>query len=93
MAQNLGHSIYRLRSKLNLSQKNFGCLIGTSAMNVSRYERDQHPVPSHVLLKLGGLAKQAGMDGWVYLRLVGVTPEEARAMLGRTRAATGKGRR
>ena len=82
---NLGDSILKLRNHLNLSQEMFGALIGTSAMNVSRYERNQHPVPGHTSLALGLLAGKAGMDGWLYWELAGITRTDARAMLGDTK--------
>jgi hypothetical protein len=93
MAQNIGRDILKLRMKVDLGQKNFGALIGTTAMNVSRYERDQHPVPGRTLLALGLLARKAGLDGWGYWELTGLTRADARAALGGVHArATGAGR-
>ena len=88
MAQNIGRDILKLRMKVDLGQKNFGALIGTTAMNVSRYERDQHPVPGRTLLALGLLAKQAGLDGWLYWELAGLTREDVRVALGGAHART-----
>jgi len=92
MAQNIGRDILKLRMKVDLGQKNFGALIGTTAMNVSRYERDQHPVPGRTLLALGLLARKAGLDGWGYWELAGLTRADARSMLEqrRVRAAASR---
>jgi hypothetical protein len=93
MAQNIGRDILKLRMKVDLGQKNFGALLGTTAMNVSRYERDQHPVPGRTLLALGLLAKQAGSDGWLYWELAGLTRADARAALAPAHARATAGRR
>jgi transcriptional regulator with XRE-family HTH domain len=93
MVQGIGRDILNLRNKIDLSQKNFGALIGTTAMNVSRYERDQHPVPGRTLLALGLLAKQAGLKGWLYWELAGLTRADARAALAPAQARAAAGSR
>jgi hypothetical protein len=82
MNQHLGPNIYQLRKHLNLGQEMFGCLLGCTAIAISRYERDLHPVPSHTLLRLGLLAKQAGVvDCWCFWEEAGLTRSDARAAL------------
>jgi transcriptional regulator with XRE-family HTH domain len=93
MVQGIGRDILKLRMKIDLGQAAFGALVGTTAMNISRYERDQHPVPGRTLLALGLLAKQVGLNGWLYWELVGLTRADARAALAPAHARAAAGSR
>lgn len=93
MAQGIGKLIEKLRNTLELNQSDFGALLGTTAMSVSRWERDVNLPESRELLKLGLLAKETRIDGWNFWRLAGITPADARTMLGKaTVPAAGAGR-
>ena len=67
---------------MGLNQAEFGRLLGVTAMSVSRWERNANPVPSRTLLALGLLARKAGMDGWSFWELAGLTRKDARHALG-----------
>lgn len=88
----VGREIEKLRNKIDLSQARFADLLGTTAMSISRYERGLHPVPSRALLALGLLARKAGMNGWSFWELAGLTRADARTMLEqrRVRAAASR---
>jgi transcriptional regulator with XRE-family HTH domain len=81
MAMGLGNKLEKLRNRLDLNQATFGEIFGTTAMAVSRWEREQNPIPSRVLLGLGLLARNAGLDGWLFWEAAGVTRADAHAML------------
>lgn len=83
MAQMIGSDIEKLRNKMGLNRAEFGRLLGVTAMSVSRWERNANPVPSRTLLPLGLLARKAGMGGWSFWELAGLTRKDAQAMLGR----------
>jgi transcriptional regulator with XRE-family HTH domain len=82
MAQMIGPEIEKLRNKMGLNQAEFGRLLGAGAMSISRYERNANPVPSRTLLALGLLARKAGMEGWGFWELAGLTRAGARHALG-----------
>jgi DNA-binding transcriptional regulator YiaG len=71
--------IDELRAKLELSQADFGKIFDTTAMTVSRWERGHSRPDGRALLKLGLLAKQQSMNGWMFWQLVGVTRADALA--------------
>jgi transcriptional regulator with XRE-family HTH domain len=83
MAQMIGPEIEKLRNKMGLNQAEFGRLLGLTAMVVCRWERGVNRVPSRTLLALGLLKREAGMDGWSFWELAGLTRKDAQAMLGR----------
>lgn len=85
MAQ-LGQQIEKLRYKLGMSQTDLGKLLGTTAMSVSRWERDVNLPESRELLALGLLARKAGMYGWCFWQEAGLSRADARAALGRDHA-------
>lgn len=77
----LGQQIKRLRLKMRLSQSEFGNLLDTSAMSVSRWERDINLPDARELIRFGVLAQNSGLNGWRYWRLAGVTEADAHTML------------
>jgi DNA-binding XRE family transcriptional regulator len=94
MVQKIGNEIEKLRNKMWLNQARFADQFGATAMTVSRWERDVNAIPSRALLRLGVLANKAGMDGWRFWELAGLTRSDARSLLGRSDArATAAGRR
>lgn len=54
--------ILNLRAKLNLSQEEFGKLIGASLISVSRWERGEHEPTKLVKVRLKDLAKQYNVE-------------------------------
>ena len=54
--------ILTLRAKLNLSQEEFGKLIGASLISVSRWERGEHEPTKLVKVRLKELAKEHNID-------------------------------
>lgn len=50
--------ILNLRAKLNLSQEEFGKLVGASLISVSRWERGEHEPTKLVKVRLIELAEQ-----------------------------------
>ena len=88
MAVSIAHHITKLRKKMAMNQTEFGKLFDTTAMSVSRWEKDVHPPDARSLFKLGILAKGFRMDGWVFWAKAGITRAEVRSALApRTRAA------
>jgi DNA-binding transcriptional regulator YiaG len=69
--------IDRLRAKLELSQRDFAKILDTTAMSISRWERGENLPDGRALLKMGLLAKQQSMDGWMFWHLAGVTRADA----------------
>ena len=53
--------ILSLRAKLNLSQEEFGKLIGASLISVSRWERGEHEPTKLVKVRLTELAEKNGV--------------------------------
>ncbi len=80
MAMTIGAAITELRKKMGLNQTQFGKLFRTTAMSVSRWERDENAPKARDLLTLGIMAKTAGLNGWFYWRRAGVTPMYAQAI-------------
>ena len=62
MAINYPKAIVMLRSKLNLSQEEFGKLIGASLVSVSRWERGEFEPTKLVKVRLKDLAKENNVD-------------------------------
>lgn len=89
---NIGQQVGEVRSKLGLNQSDFGELFRTSAMSVSRWERSINLPSSRELIKLGLLARERHLNGWLFWRLAGLAPNDARAALSqeKTRAAAGR---
>jgi transcriptional regulator with XRE-family HTH domain len=79
--RHVGQQIEALRNKLGLNQTEFGKLFTKTAMSVSRWERDENLPSSRELIRLGLLAEEAGVNGWQFLGLGGLTQADARAML------------
>ena len=77
----IGQQIASLRLKMDLNQNNFAKYFGVSAMAVSRWERNVNEPSARELIRLGLLARQAGLDGWAYWDLAGITQSDARAAL------------
>ena len=90
---NIGQQVEEVRSKLGLNQSDFGKLFRTSAMSVSRWERSINLPSSRELIRLGLLAKESQLNGWLFWRLAGLAPNDARVLLSqeKTRAAAGRG--
>ncbi len=86
MATKISQQIERLRLKLAMSQTDFAKNFRTSAMTISRWERGQNPPDASCLLKLGLMAKQQQMDGWMFWTEAGLTREQALTALGRDKA-------
>jgi transcriptional regulator with XRE-family HTH domain len=82
----IGGKIEKLRLQLGMSQTDLGRLLKTSAMSVSRWERGVNAPSSRELLRLGLLAKRAGVDGWEFWNLAGISKECAREMLAGNRS-------
>lgn len=78
MPQLLGTNILDLRIRLNLNQSDFGKMLTTSAMTISRWERDNVKPPSGALLKLGIAAKKEGLNGWPFWEAAGLSRSDAR---------------
>ncbi len=83
MAPTIGQQIERLRIKLAMSQTEFGKRFHMTAMSVSRWERNVNAPEAQDLLKLGLMAKQVGMDGWMFWNEAGLTRDHARTALAR----------
>ncbi len=81
MATTIGQQIERLRLKYAMSQTDFAKKFRTSAMSVSRWERGVNEPEAHDLLRLGLMAKQVGMDGWMFWNEAGLTRDHARTAL------------
>jgi transcriptional regulator with XRE-family HTH domain len=81
MTQSIGQQIENLRDKLKLNQSDFAALLRTTSMSVSRWERDVNLPESRMLLKLGLLAREAGVYAWGFWQEAGLTRAEARAAL------------
>ena len=58
MAVNYSKAIVMLRSKLNLSQEEFGKLIGVSFVSVSRWERGEFKPTKIVKVRIDELLKK-----------------------------------
>jgi transcriptional regulator with XRE-family HTH domain len=70
--------IKSLRSKLRLSQSEFGKRLKHSAMAVSRWERGEQPPSANCYL---GMAKVAGRSfGWLFWNLAGITEHDIQRM-------------
>ncbi len=81
MAQNIGRNIEDLRNQMAMNQSDFGKMFKTSAMSISRWERNENLPGAHDLLQLGLLAQKVGTNGWMYWQLAGLARTDARAML------------
>ena len=77
MASKISHQIERLRLKLGMSQAEFATLFNTSAMSISRWERNSNLPDARALLKLGIMAKNQQMDGWMFWNVAGLTRDVA----------------
>ena len=86
MATKVGQQIEKLRIKLNMSQTNFGQLLRTTAMTVSRWERGVNLPDAHDLFKLGLMAKQVAIDGWMFWNEASLTRDHALTALARDKA-------
>lgn len=64
-----------LRLSLGLSQTEFGKIMGTSAMSVSRWERGENPSSSRAYLKMAKIAPTKA-DAWRFLRHAGLTRQD-----------------
>ena len=62
MAINYPKAIVMLRSKLNLSQEEFGKLIGASLVSVSRWERGEFEPTKIVKVRIEELLKKHGIE-------------------------------
>lgn len=58
---NYAKAIVILRSKLNLSQEEFGKLVGTSLASVSRWERGEFEPTKIVKIRIDELLKENGI--------------------------------
>ncbi len=77
MARTIGQQIERLRLRFAMSQTDFGKKFRASAMTISRWERGENLPDARSLLKLGLIAKQQRMDGWMFWNEVGLTRDHA----------------
>ncbi len=73
----IGQQVEEVRSKLRLNQSDFGKLFRTSAMSVSCWERSKNLPSSRELIRLGLLAKEWQLNGWLFWRLAGLAPNDA----------------
>ena len=78
---NIGKQVDSLRLTMNLTQTDLSKHFGVSAMSVSRWERNVNSPTASELIKLGLLAKDAGLDGWPFWNLAGITRTDARKAL------------
>ncbi len=86
MGSKIGRQVERLRLKLNMSQTTFATLFKTSAMTISRWERGENLPDASALLKLGMMAKEERMDGWMFWNGAGLTRDHALTALARDKA-------
>jgi transcriptional regulator with XRE-family HTH domain len=77
MADRVGNRIEALRNTMLLSQTELGKSLSVSAMTVSRWERGENLPESRDLLALGMLAQKAGLDGWIFWKVAGITRSDA----------------
>lgn len=61
MINNYSKAIVALRSKLNLSQEEFGKLVGASLASVSRWERGEFEPTKIVKIRIDELLKENGI--------------------------------
>ena len=61
MINNYSKAIVTLRSKLNLSQEEFGKLVGASLESVSRWERGEFEPTKIVKIRIDELLKENGI--------------------------------
>lgn len=61
MINNYSKAIVTLRSKLNLSQEEFGKLVGASLASVSRWERGEFEPTKIVKIRIDELLKENGI--------------------------------
>ena len=61
MINNYSKAIVTLRSKLNLSQEEFGKLVGASLASVSRWERGEFEPTKIVKIRINELLKENGI--------------------------------
>lgn len=61
MINNYSKAIVTLRSKLNLSQEEFGKLVGASLASVSRWERGEFEPTKIVKIRIDKLLKENGI--------------------------------
>ncbi len=73
-----GH-IQALRRKLHLSQAAFGEKLHYSSMTVSRWERGLQKPSTKCLLTMAKMAAPASR--WIFWKMAGIRPQDARAML------------
>lgn len=77
----IGNRIEALRDKLTLNQHDFGLKFNTSAMAISRWERDVCEPSSRQLIALGIAAHSVGLDAWGFWNAAGITKVDVRRIL------------
>jgi hypothetical protein len=72
----LSRIVVELRKSLGFNQIELGQRLGTSAMNISRWERGKMRPPADTLIKLGVLAQKDKNACWDFWAHAGLNPED-----------------
>jgi phage repressor protein C with HTH and peptisase S24 domain len=78
-----GKKILELRTFLGIGQKELAKRLGTSAMSLSRWERDEFQPPGKILLRLGNLATESPEGCWDFWEMAGLTFQDVSRALPR----------